>query len=703
LKRAHLFLIILGLGLLLYPSTILPVQSLSLAGHWHGTIEIPGMKLEVNLDFSFKPDGSWAGDITIPAQKAKDLPLSNISMSGKEVSFAIAGVPGNPTFKGIISDDGTKITGDFSQSGKTFPFILKREASRSARAKQALAGFDSVVERGLKSLNVPGVALAVVVDDKVILAKGFGFRDLENKLSMTKDTLLAIGSATKAFTTFTMGTLVDEGKLDWDTPVHNYIHWFRLYDLFASQHLTPRDLVTHRSGLPRHDLTWYNNYKASREELVKRLAYLKPTADLRQKFQYNNLMFLTAGYLIEVITGQSWEEAVRDQVLNPLEMNRTNFSVLDSQKDQDYGLPYREEKGKIKKIDFRNITNMGPAGSINSSVEEMSHWLIVHLNQGKYKGKSIIRAQTVEDMHLAYMPTGETPAIPEITPADYGLGWFIDTYRGHQRVHHGGNIDGFSAMVWLMPQDGLGLVSIANKNGAALPELLCRQAADLILGIKAKDWIGEAAEKKAKGEEVQEKAEKKKLTRRRPGTQPAHKLEEYVGEYNHPGYGDLKVFLKEGHLFFTYNGITTPLEHWHYETFNSQKAEDPTFQDMKLTFRTNVDGLVAALEAPFEPTLEPIIFRKKPDTRLSDPAYLQKFVGKYILVDQIITISLKGNMLTAMTPGQPEYELLPALGHEFTLKQVKIISIRFKTDDQGKVIAVEFIQPNGIFEAKRIE
>jgi len=703
LKRAHLFLIILGLGLLLYPSTIFPVQSLSLAGHWHGTIEIPGMKLEVNLDFSFKPDGSWAGDISIPAQKAKDLPLSNISMSGKEVSFAIAGVPGNPTFKGIISDDGTKITGDFSQSGKTFPFILKREASRSARAKQALAGFDSVVERGLKSLNVPGVALAVVVDDKVILAKGFGFRDLENKLSMTKDTLLAIGSATKAFTTFTMGTLVDEGKLDWDTPVHNYIHWFRLYDLFASQHLTPRDLVTHRSGLPRHDLTWYNNYKASREELVKRLAYLKPTADLRQKFQYNNLMFLTAGYLIEVITGQSWEEAVRDQVLNPLEMNRTNFSVLDSQKDQDYGLPYREKKGKIKKIDFRNITNMGPAGSINSSVEEMSHWLIVHLNQGKYKGKSIIRAQTVEDMHLAYMPTGETPAIPEITPADYGLGWFIDTYRGHQRVHHGGNIDGFSAMVWLMPQDGLGLVSIANKNGAALPELLCRQAADLILGLKAKDWIGEAAERKAKGEEVQEKAEKKKLTRRRPGTQPAHKLEEYVGEYNHPGYGDLKVFLKEGHLFFTYNGITTPLEHWHYETFNSQKAEDPTFQDMKLTFRTNVDGLVAALEAPFEPTLEPIIFRKKPDTRLSDPAYLQKFVGKYILVDQIITISLKGNMLTAMTPGQPEYELLPALGHEFTLKQVKIISIRFKTDDQGKVIAVEFIQPNGIFEAKRIE
>ncbi|MFQ5722068.1 MAG: serine hydrolase domain-containing protein, partial [Candidatus Aminicenantales bacterium] len=442
MKKSYIFLILLGVSLLLSLSSLLAAQPSSLEGHWQGAINIPGLKMEINIDFSLKPDGSWAGDISIPAQKAKDLPLSNISLKENEVSFAIAGVPGQPRFKGTISPDWTKITGDFSQSGKTFPFILKREASPSAKAKQALAGFKTVVEKGLKSLNVPGVAMAVVVDDKVIMAKGFGFRDLENKRPMTKDTLLAIGSATKAFTTFTMGTLVDEGKLDWDTPVHNYIPWFRLYDLFASQRLTPRDLVTHRSGLPRHDLTWYNNYKASRQELVKRLAYLKPTADLRQKFQYNNLMFLTAGYLIEVITGQSWEEAVRNRVLNPLEMKRTNFSVLDSQKDTDYALPYREEKGKIEKIPFRNITNIGPAGSINSSAEEMSHWLIVHLNQGKYKGKSIIRTQTVEDMHLAYMPTGETPAIPEITPADYGLGWFIDTYRGHQRVHHGGNIDG---------------------------------------------------------------------------------------------------------------------------------------------------------------------------------------------------------------------------------------------------------------------
>ena len=703
MKRSNIFLIILWTVLLLNPYAFSSAEILSLEGHWEGSIDIPGMKLAINIDFSQKPDASWDGDISIPAQKAKDLPLANINFTGKEVNFEISGVPGSPIFKGTLSDDGMEITGNFTQSGKTFPFTLKREASPSAKAKKALADFDVTVEKGLKSLNVPGVAMAIVVNDEVIFAKGFGFRDVENKIPMTKDTLLAIGSSTKAFTTFTMGTLVDEGKLDWETPLQEYIPWFRLYDLFASERLTPRDLVTHRSGLPRHDLLWYNNYTASREEFVKRLPYLKPTADLREKFQYNNLMFLTAGYLVEVITGQKWEEAVHTRVFDPLDMKRTNFSVVDSQKDTDFALPYREEKGEIEKIPFRNISNIGPAGSINSSVNEMSHWLIVHLNQGKYKGKSIINAQTIEDMHLAHMPTGGTPAIPEITPADYGMGWFINTYRGHQRVSHGGNIDGFSAMVCLMPQDGVGLVALANKNASALPELLIRHATDLILGLEPRDWIGEAAERKAKGEEVEKEAEKKKQTRRRPGTQPAHKLEEYAGEYNNPGYGDLKVFLREGQLTFTYNAITTPLEHWHYETFNGKRADDPTFEDMKLTFRTDVNGLVAALETPFEPTLEAIVFNKKPDARLSDPAYLQKFAGKYTLMDQTATISLKGNILTAMIPGQEEYELVPALGDEFILKQVRIISVRFETDEKGNVTGLEFIQPNGIFKFERIK
>lgn len=701
-KKSTHFLILSCIVFLLIPVYLDSQETPSIAGHWEGTIDVPGTKLEILIDFSQKPDGSWDGKISIPAQNAKNLPLDNISFVNRDASFAIAGVPGEPTFKGNISDDGAKISGDFTQGGQTFAFSLSREVSPKIKAKEALAGFDEIVERGLKELNVPGAAVAIVKDDEVILTKGYGLRDMENKIPMTADTLLAIGSASKAFTTFAMGVLVDEGKLEWEKPVRNYIPWFRLYDTFASERLTPRDLVTHRSGLPRHDLSWYNNYEATREEFVRRLAYLEPTADLREKFQYNNFMFLTAGYLVEVLTNKKWEDAIRTHVFEPLSMKRTNFSVEDSQKDADFALPYREREGNIEKIPFRNISNIGPAGSINSSVNEMSHWLLAHLNGGKFKGNQIIGPQTLQDMHLAHMPTGGTPAIPEVTPADYGLGWFVDTYKGHRRVHHGGNIDGFSAMVSMLPQDGVGFVVLVNKNGSALTELLIRHASDLVLELEHKDWIGEAAKEKAAGEEVQKEAQQKKHTRRKSGTKPVHELEEYTGDYFHPGYGDLKVFLGKEEILFTYNGITTPLDHWHYETFNGKRADDPTFEDMKLTFRTDVNGYVVSLEAPFEPTLDAMVFHKKPNARLFDPEYLQQFVGKYQLATQTFTISLKGDRLTLNIPGGVEMDLVPQVGDEFTLKQVKIVSLRFKFDAEGNVVALELFQPDGVYEAKRI-
>ena len=179
--------------------------------------------------------------------------------------------------------------------------------------------------------------------------------------------MFAIGSASKAFTTFAMGRLVDEGKLEWDEPVASYLADFKLYDEYATAHLTPRDMVCHRSGLPRHDLAWYNNEDVTRGELVRRLRYLEPNEDLRAKWQYNNLMFLTAGYLVEQLTGMTWEDALRTQVFEPLGMERSNFSVLDSQQDDDHALPYLEKDDEVRKIAFRAINVMGPAGSINSS------------------------------------------------------------------------------------------------------------------------------------------------------------------------------------------------------------------------------------------------------------------------------------------------------------------------------------------------
>ena len=568
-------------------------------------------------------------------------------------------------------------------------------------------GYEPFVDKMILDWHVPGLAIAVVKSGQVVYAKGFGYRDVEKKLPVTPDTLFAIGSATKAFTTFTLGTLVDEGKLDWDQPVRTFLPGFQMYDPNSTASLTPRDLVTHRSGLPRHDLLWYNNHAISRKDIVERLRYLEPNEQLRAKWQYNNLMFITAGYLVEALTGKSWEDNVRERILTPLGMTHSNFSVIESQQTADYALPYREDEkdpDKTVLIPFREVTNVGPAGAINSSVGDMAKWLAVHLSGGRAGDRQLIGAATLADIHAPHMVIGEVPERPELSPASYGLGWFVDGYRGHPRVEHGGNIDGFSALVTLLPQDDLGIVVLTNKDATGVPERLVRHTIDRLLKLDPIDWNGEDLVKHGKGKELTKEAKAKKGTLRKPGTKPAHRLEEYAGDYAHPGYGALKIAVAGDHLEVTYNGITTPLEHWHYEVWSGKEgAKDPTFENMKFQFQGDLEGNVAAVAAPFEPQVKDIVFARKPDARMSDPSYLARFTGQYELAGQTTTISLAGNTLVLTIPGQPPLHLVPGLGGVLTLKEVSTISLVFVEDAKGTVTAANINQPEGVFTLKKLK
>ena len=217
------------------------------------------------------------------------------------------------------------------------------------------------------------------------------------------------------------------------------------------------------------------------------------------------------------------------------------------------------------------------------------------------------------------------------------MGWMTDTYRGHRRVHHGGGIDGFTANTCLFPDDGMGLVVLTNKDGTPLPELITRHAADRLLSLEPIDWLAEGLDKRNKGLDAQKEAKKKKESVRRPGTRPAHPLEEYAGDYEHPGYGPLTVELRDGKLVATYNGIAATLDHWHYEVFNAPKADnDPALADLnwKIQFQTNVKGYVDAVAVPLEPSVKPIVFTRRPDRKLSDPEYLKRFEGEYELAGQ---------------------------------------------------------------------
>lgn len=578
------------------------------------------------------------------------------------------------------------------------------EGGRADRAREALAGFDDFLTKALQTWNVPGLGFAIVIDGEVVFADGFGYRDLEQDLPMTADSLFAVGSTTKAFTTTVLGMLVEEGKIDWDEPVAAYLPGFKLYDPVATERLTVRDLVTHRSGLPRHDYLWYNNNELSRAAFVERLAYLEPSADLRQKYQYNNLMYLTAGHLIEVITGGTWEEAVRARILEPLGMERTNFSVDASQQDADYARPYREDDDQhIETIPFRRIDAVGPAGSINSSVAEMARWLRFNLNGGTVDGEALVDAVTLTDIHSPHMTTGISAKRPDISPPTYGLGWGIDSYRGHRRVQHGGAIDGFLTSVMLFPDDEVGFVSFTNRR-SGLPGIVNQHAADLILGLDFVDWQAEGLEQRAAAIEAEEAGEEGLEALRVAGTSPSHALADYAGEYHHPGYGPLTVSLANAELSLTFNDIAVPLEHWHYDVWNGAKTEgDPAFENKKFLFRTDFDGQVAAVETPFEPQVNPIVFAKRPDSRLIDPAHLERLAGVYELPTDRATVSLTGQVLTLSLPGQQTYTLEPTLAGRFALKEFSVVTLEFDVDADGDATGVTIYQPDAIVEGTKVE
>lgn len=674
-------------------------EASAVAGHWAGKIETPGTAIEIDVDLK-GADGSWNGDISIPAQGAKDLPLANIKVAGDRISFEMPGVPGDPRFEGRLLSGARRIEGEYTQSGQTMPFTLERGAGLAASARKQLLEFDAFVDEARQDWKVPGFAIGVVTDGEVVYAKGFGLRDREHEKPVTTRTLFAIGSTSKAFTTFAMGTLVDEGKLDWDEPVIKYLPEFRLYDEYATQHITPRDLVTHRSGLPRHDLAWYNS-PLSRKELVYRMRYLPPNKDLREKWQYNNLMFMTAGYLVGRLTEGTWEQAVRSRIFEPLDMVYSNFSVIDSQKSSDFSLPYEEKDDKIRRMPFRNIDNVGPAGSINSCIEDMTKWLICQLDSGKFGGKTVVQEATLNDMHTPYMAISAVPTDREVSPGSYGLGWMIDSYRGHLRVRHGGGIDGFTTMVTLFPRDRIGVVAFANLNSSSLPGLVTLHATDRVFNYDDKDWNAEALSERKKGKEAGEEAKEKMDLTRKNDTTPAHALEAYVGAYEHPGYGVIVITLTDGRLVMAYNSIETQLEHWHYEVFSGlENPKDHTFEDHKIRFLTNMKGDVDAIATPFEALVDEMIFDRKPDSRMSDPKYLERFVGEYELPGQSMTITLKGDALMLSVLGQPPYDLVPDRDDEFNLKGLASFSVKFLEDDEGNQIA-RFNQPNGVFDAKR--
>jgi CubicO group peptidase (beta-lactamase class C family) len=572
-------------------------------------------------------------------------------------------------------------------------------AETFTQADQRLLGFDDFVRSTMQAWKVPGLAIGIVRDDALLFLKGFGHRDTDRNLAVTPQTLFALASGTKAFTTMALALLVDEGKLDWDTPVRQYLPSFKLHDSFATERITPRDLVTHRSGLPRHDLAWYNS-PHSREELVRRLQYLEPNTDFRTVWQYQNLMYMTAGYLIEHLARQTWEAFVQQRIFQPLAMHGSNFSVEVSEAFDDHALPYKEQNGQLTRMPFYRQFAVGPAGSINTNVADMAKWLRLHLGKGAYQGNRLISEAQIRDMHSPQMVIQKPAKYAELPHVSYGLGWFVEPYRGYDFIHHGGNIDGFSTMTTLMPQENLGVVVLCNLNGSPAPWLICLNAYERLLELEQTAWTERFKQDEAEQKAGEERGKAKSSEDRVLDTQPSHPLESYVGDYEHSGYGIVSFTLADGALQAIFNGTTLPLTHYHYDTF--ELTWEQWDLRIKLTFSANVRGDIDSLAVPLEQTVRDIIFTRIPDRAMSEPSFLAQFVGDYSLFGMPMSIALRGDStLLARLPGQPDIQLIPRKGTEFLARDLSGYSIEFVRDASGAVTEAVVTQPLGVFTAKK--
>ncbi len=490
-------------------------------------------------------------------------------------------------------------------------FVAPNTATAQQQAHDPFAEFDAFVVEVMDDWQIPGLAVGVVHDGEIILAKGFGYRDVESQLPVTEHTTMAIGSNSKSFTVTLMAMLVDDDMLAWDQPVRDYLPGFRLYDEFATAEMTPRDLVTHQSGLPRHDNVWYGR-AATREEIFRKLRYLEPNASFRSRYQYQNLMFLTAGYLTERLTERDWNDLIDERIFTPLGMDRSNTSVGDSPASGDYALPYVLRDGVLAKVPFRNIDNVGPAGSINSNVVEMMAYVQAHIEGGVYNGHRLISAENSAQMQQPQFAMPGDSEFPEIGPLSYGLGLRVGTYRGHKIVLHGGGIDGFiSSMSWL-PREKMGVMVLTNRSGGmnAVPITVAYNVYDRLLGLPEINWnerhLGQRAEQDARTAE----SEREMLAQRVEGTNPSHDIESYAATYHHPGYGTVRVAANGDELAIAYDDFTLELAHFHYNVFRITSIPNTVPVTGLVTFFTDRDGAIGSVAIPFEPNGADIVFKR---------------------------------------------------------------------------------------------
>jgi CubicO group peptidase (beta-lactamase class C family) len=504
-------------------------------------------------------------------------------------------------------------------------------ASQSVARSESIAAFipelEGLIAEAMDEWKVPGLAVAVVQNGEAALVRAYGLRDVEAGLKVTTDTQFQIASVTKSFTATGLALLVGEGRMDWKKPVREYIPEFRLHDAVTTDRITVRDLLCHHSGLPRHDWIWLPGDR-SPAQMLAAMRYLELSEDIRSVFQYCNLGYFVASMMAERVSGQSWTEFIRARLADKLHMDVT-FTVEDLAAAPDAAVPYAmdgETRLRSKLWPMRATA----AGGINTSIAGFANWLRLHLDKGEFEGQRLLSPALIQQLQTPRVHVGASE-FPENSDVHYGLGFRSHRYRGERVVWHGGGWTGTFALMTMLPDRGVGVAVFTNSNMA--PEILANYVFDRVCGKEPIPWLDRLRERRRKFVAQLDVDRQARKATRQPTTRPSHHLADYAGDYEHPGYGRITITHAEGKLIWAYRGMSEPLAHRHYDTFELPEAPEAPGRllpgRLALSFSTDREGTIASLAVPFEPLVKDIVFTRLPAADCTSPAFRRHCTGTF--------------------------------------------------------------------------
>jgi CubicO group peptidase (beta-lactamase class C family) len=458
---------------------------------------------------------------------------------------------------------------------------------------------------------VPGVAVALVKDGQVVYTKGLGFRDAAQSLPVDTDTLFRGASTTKAFCAALAAMLVDDGKLAWDAPVTNHIPELRFSGGDEFRSVSLRDLLSQRSGLPRHELLWYNNQTLTAQGLLARLPFLETSAPPRARYQYSNLTYVLAGLVIERVSGQSWQAFAKARLFDPMDMTRITLSAPEMARDPNHTVGHTTRAGRLLPVALRHDPLLGLAGAVNASITEYAKWVQLQLAQGQFGGRRLISTTSMAAMWEPLVLTSATPRTPDFQRGYYGLGWRIDRYRDHVRVAHGGDLNGFTPRVVLLPEKKLGLAILTNHGSHPFANAVTPDLLDRLLGLPPGDNSARAIARRNAADSAPPRPDAD-APKSIPGTRASQPLTAYAGTYRHAGYGDMVVSHAADGLSVRYNDMPATLQHRHFDVFEvrTDRPEHGEFNGLKLVFQGDEAGRLAGFSTVLDSNVRPIQFSR---------------------------------------------------------------------------------------------